>query len=100
MKESNMTLGELAKALNEFITIHPEFSDYEVSHASECGYSDAGFLKPLTIAVPIYSKEFLERFGDKDSKYVWIVSDDDGFRTDWAILEWKFYELGGDLTFR
>ncbi len=100
MKESNMTLGELAKALNEFIAIHPEFADYEVSHASECGYSSAGFPKPLTIAVPVHSKEFLKNFGDKDIKHVWIVSDDDGFRTNWAISEWKFYELGGNLTFR
>lgn len=98
MKESNMTLGELAKALNEFITIHPEFSDYEVSHAAECGYSGAGFPKPLTIAVPVYTERFKKE--NEEDKWIKIVSDDDGFDTNWAISEWKFFELGGDLTFR
>lgn len=95
MKESNMTLGELAKALNEFIAIHPEFADYEVSHASECGYSGAGFPKPLIIAVPIYTEEFKERYGEDN--WVKIVSDDDGFEINWAISEWKVYELGEDF---
>lgn len=80
-----MTLKELVKGLEIILKNHPELADREVYHASECGYSAAGFEKPVQIAIPVptdLSKNFPHGIS--------IVSDDDGYRTDKWISDWNF----------
>lgn len=78
-------LKELVDGLSVILKEHPELADAEVYHASECGYSSAGFESPVSVAVPVYTPEF------KDSGIcVRIVSDDDGYRTNGAFAGWKF----------
>lgn len=83
-----MTLKELVKGLTILLEKHPELADKEVLHASECGYSDAGFEKPLCLAVPIMTEEFVN-----EENYIRICSDDDGYRTNRAIKDWKFISI-------
>ena len=80
-----MTFKELVEGLNEILNNHPEIADREVIHSSECGYSGAGFEYPVSIAIP----ELNEGYKDEDFA-VCIVSDDDGYRTNPAIKNWKF----------
>lgn len=80
-----VTLKELVDGLSVILNEHPELADREVSHASECGYSAAGFESPVAVAIPIFTQEF------KDSDpYVRIISNDDGYRTNRAIVNWEF----------
>ena len=84
-----MTLKTLAEELSKFVESYPELGDKEVCHASECGYSVAGFKEPFQIAIPIFTERFLnENINEK--VHVQIVSNDDGYRTNWAISGWKF----------
>lgn len=79
------TFKELVDGLTAILKEHPELADREVCHASECGYSGAGFELPVAVAVPVFTPEF------KDSDlYVRIVSNDDGYRPNRAIADWKF----------
>lgn len=79
------TFKELIDGLIVILKEHPEFADREVCHASECGYSAAGFESPVTVAIPIFTPEF------KDSApYIRIISDDDGYRIGGAIADWEF----------
>lgn len=79
------TFKELINGLAKILEENPELADKEVSHASECGYSDAGFELPVTVAIPVFTSEF------KDSDlYVRIVSDDDGYVTNRTVANWKF----------
>lgn len=71
--------------LTAILKEHPEFADKEVSHASECGYSEAGFESPVTVAVPVFTPEF-----KASDLYVRIVSDDDGHITNRAVANWEF----------
>lgn len=71
---------ELVDGLTIILKEHPELANRKVRHASECGYSDAGFESPVTIVVPVFMPEF------KDSDpYIRIISNDDGYRTNRAI---------------
>ena len=80
-----ITFKKLIDGLQAILKKNPELADREVRVASECGFSDTGFESPVTIAIPIFTPEF------KDSNfYVRIVSDDDGYRTNRAIADWKF----------
>lgn len=86
-----MTFKELIDGLVAILKEHPELADKEVCHASECGYSTAGFESPVAVAVPVFTPEF------KDSNpYVRIVSDDDGYRTNRAVANWEFISSKGD----
>lgn len=79
------TFKELVDGLTVILKEHPELADREVCHASECGYSGAGFDSPVSVAIPIFTPEF------KDSDpYIRIVSNDDGYRTNSAIANWEF----------
>lgn len=80
-----MTLKELVEGLNTILKSHPELADREVYHASECGYSAAGFEKPVQVAVPV-----LTDLGKKFQYGISIVSDDDGYRTDKYVSNWNF----------
>lgn len=85
------TFKELNDGLSAILKEHPELADREVRVASECGYSDAGFESPVTIAIPVFTPEF------KDSNlYVRIVSDDDGYRINRAIADWEFISPEGE----
>lgn len=80
-----VTFKELIDGLSVILKDHPEFADREVCHASECGYSVAGFESPVAVAIPVFTQEF------KDSDpYIRIISNDDGYRTNRAIANWKF----------
>lgn len=81
-----VTFKELIDGLTAILKEHPEFADKKkVFHASECGYSEAGFESPVTVAIPVFTPEF------KDSDlYVRIVSDDDGYITNRAVANWEF----------
>ena len=46
------TFKELVDGLSMILKEHPELADREVCHASECGYSDAGFESPVALAIP------------------------------------------------
>lgn len=79
------TFKELIDGLTTILKEHPELADREVCHASECGYSAAGFESPVSVAIPVFTPEF------KDSDlYVRIISNDDGYRTNRAVADWKF----------
>lgn len=79
------TFKELIDGLIVILKEHPEFADREVYVASECGCWNTGFESPIVIAVPVFTPDF------QDSKpYIQIVSDDDGYRTDELIANWKF----------
>lgn len=79
------TFKELIDGLSAILKEHPELADREVCHASESGYSDAGFEFPVAVAIPVFTPEF------KDSApYVRIISNDDGYRTNRAIADWEF----------
>lgn len=79
------TFKELVDGLTAILKEYPELADREVCHASECGYSSAGFESPVAVAIPVFTPEF------KDSDlYVRIVSNDDGYRPNRAIADWKF----------
>lgn len=86
-----MTFKELIDGLAAILKEHPELADKEVCHASECGYSTAGFESPVAVAIPVFAPEF------KDSNpYVRIVSNDDGYRTNRAVANWEFISSKGD----
>lgn len=79
------TFKELIDGLSTILKEHPELADREVRHASECGYSAAGFESPVGVAIPVFTPEF------KDSDpYIRIISNDDGYRTNRAIANWEF----------
>ena len=84
----NLTFCELVEGFTILLERHPELADKEVTHASECGYSVSGFEKPLCLAVPIMTEEFAD-----EGNYIRICSDDDGYRTNRAIKDWKFIYL-------
>lgn len=79
------TFKELVDGLTAILKEHPELADREVIHASECGYSAAGFESPIAVAILVFTPEFK----DSDS-YIRIVSDDDGYRTNRAAANWEF----------
>ena len=79
------TLKELTDGLVAILKDHPELADKEVIHASECGYSGAGFESPIQIAVPVPTSEYVN-----ENFPIRIVSDDDGYRTSGAVADWKF----------
>lgn len=82
-----MIFKELVEGLSIILKNHPELANRKVAHASECGYSGAGFESPITIAVP----KIAESWKDKEADYfIFIVSDDDGYRTSRVIAGWDF----------
>ncbi len=80
-----ITLKQLIDGLTTILKEHPELADKEVYHASECGYSAAGFEFPVRVAIPVPTPEF-----ENDDLTIRIVSDDDGYRTNRAYADWKF----------
>lgn len=83
-----MTFKELVEGLNIILKNHPELANREISHASECGYSEAGFESPVQIAVPIPTEEYSHM-----DLGIRIVSNDDGYRTNRAYAGWNFISL-------
>lgn len=83
-----MTFKELAEGLSVLLSRYPELANKEIRHASECGYSVAGFEKPLGLAVPITEEKTI------NMDYIQIISDDDGYWTNSFIKSWKFLYLG------
>ena len=79
------TFKELVDGLTAILKEHPELADKEVCHASECGYSGSGFESPIAVAIPVFTPEF-----EDYDLYVRIVSNDDGYRPNRAIADWKF----------
>lgn len=79
------TFKELVDGLTVILKEHPELADIEVCHASECGYSSAGFESPIRIAIPVLAPKWeMENFP------IQIVSDDDGYKTNDVVIDWKF----------
>lgn len=87
-----MTLDTLARELANLVEKYPEYANFCVSHASECGESTADFHAPLTIAIPIYTSEFQDC-----EPCIRLVSNDDGYDTNRAISGWNFYNKHGKV---
>lgn len=81
-----MTFKELAEGLTALLNRYPQFTDNQICHSSECGFSTAGFKSPITLALAIRND------GAKDND-IFIVSNDDGYRLNDFIKEWKFFSL-------